>query len=76
MPPVPDLTEQIAAEAAEPIASSGDGESATGRTLPELIEAHKFFKGQESVAGMNENGGPRSGWGGLRTARAVPPGAV
>lgn len=73
---MPDLTEQIVSDAAEPIASSGDGESATGRTLTELIEADKYLKGQQAVSGSNDSGGPRSGWGGLRTARAVPPGAV
>lgn len=73
---MPDLTDQIVSEAAEPIASSGDGESATGRTLTELIEADKYLKGQQAVSVPNENGGPRSGWGGLRTARAIPPGAV
>lgn len=38
-----DLSDTIAAQAALPITSSDDGQSATGQPLPNLIEADKYL---------------------------------
>lgn len=71
-----DLTEQIVEEAALPSVHATDGQQTTARPLPDLIETDKYLKGQTALDGTNASGGPRSGWGRLRTAQAVPPGAV
>lgn len=69
-----DLTDTIEDAAQTPESASQDGLSATARPLPDLIETDKYLKGQAALTGNNSNGGPRSGWGGLRPARAVLPG--
>lgn len=71
-----DLTDQIAEDAALPATHASDGTQTTAHPLPDVIEADKYLKGQAALEGANDSGGPRSGWGRLRTARAVPPGAV
>lgn len=73
---MPNLTDQITEDAALPSVHATDGQQTTARSLGELIEADKYLKGQSALEGTNANGGPVSGWGGLRTARAIPPGAV
>lgn len=73
---MPDLTTDIEQQAAEPAASAQDGGSATARPIPELIQADQYLKGNQGLSGTNDNGGPKSGWSRLRTARANPGGAV
>lgn len=70
-----DLTDTIESAAADPASAASDGQSATARPLADLIAADKYLKGQQALEGTNANGGPRSGWVSLRTARAVPQGA-
>lgn len=71
-----DLTDTIESAAADPSSASSDGQSATARPLADLIAADKYLKGQDALTGTNANGGPRSGWGAVRMARAIPPGAA
>lgn len=70
-----DLTEQIEQTAAEPASATGDGQSATAHSLPDLIEADRYLKGKEAVAGTNPNGGPKTAFGTLGVARIKPGGA-
>jgi hypothetical protein len=74
VPDPTDLTETIAAEAQLPAASAVDGQSADGQPLPDLIAADKHLTTKTALTGTNPSGGPKSGWRGLRPARAVPPG--
>jgi len=71
-----DLSDTIEDAAQDPAAASEDGRSATSRPLADLIAADKYLKSAGALDGTNQNGGPRSGWGCLRMARAVPPGSV
>lgn len=71
-----DLTTTITQVAGEPQSATSDGQSATAQPLPDLIEADRYLKGTSAVTGTNPQGGPRSGWGSLRMARVIPPGAV
>lgn len=71
-----DLSETIEQAAQDPAAAANDGQSATARPIADLIAADKYLKGQAAAEGTNTNGGPRSGWGMLRTAKAVPPGGA
>ena len=73
---MPDLTSEIEAQAALPLKSATDGQSAEGHTLQDLIAADKYLKGLEQTEGTNPTGGPKSPWRGLRMARAIPPGSV
>lgn len=38
-----DLTDTIATEAASPVSSSGDGQTATGRSIADLIAADRYL---------------------------------
>jgi hypothetical protein len=71
-----DLSTTIETAAGNPSSASVDGQSVNARPLTEVIEADRYLKGNDALAGTNLNSGPRSGWGCLRTARAIPPGAV
>jgi hypothetical protein len=71
-----DLTDTIEDAAATPAAAAQDGLSATARSIPDLITADKYLKGTAAATDTNANGGPRSGWSMLRTARATPGGTV
>lgn len=73
---MPDLSDQIEADAAKLSAASNEMGSFTKRPLTELIEADKHLKGETALTGTNQNGGPKSGWACARIARAVPPGSV
>lgn len=74
---MPDLDADVIAEAAQkPASASQDGRAAAAHPIPDQIEADKYQKAQTALTGTNPNGGPRSGWGGLRAARAIPPGAA
>ncbi|VTU01009.1 unnamed protein product [Gemmataceae bacterium] len=73
--PVPDLTESIetltetiVTEAALPLKSEADGQSAQGRSLDELMRVRDKLKA--------ETAGKKSAWGRVKMARAVPPGAT
>lgn len=74
--PTPDLTNDIETSAAEVKRVTTDGQTTEAHDLPDLIEADQYLKGQDAAgSGTNPNGGVRSGFGMLRPARAVPPGA-
>lgn len=54
-----------------------DGQQATNHTLASLIEADRYLKSiAAATGGVNRRGGPRSAWGAVRMAKAVPPGAA
>lgn len=74
--PDPVTADSIAEAAANPQSASVDGQQAAAHPIPDQIEAAKFQASNEALDGTNDNGGPRSGWGRLRTARVVPPGAA
>lgn len=73
---MPDLSDQIEQAATEPASATSDGQSASSHPLPDLVEADQYLAGKTAVTGDNASGGPRSGWGMLRPARVIPPGAV
>ncbi|WP_439624093.1 hypothetical protein [Gemmata sp.] len=62
------LTETIVTEAALPLKSEADGQSAQGRSLDELMRVRDKFKA--------ESAGRTSAWGRIKMARAVPPGST
>lgn len=73
---MPDLdADAIAANAALPQSAGVDGQTAAQVPIPDQIKALNL-KAAAAADVPNENGGPASGWGMLRAARAVPPGAV
>jgi hypothetical protein len=47
---VPDLSSDIAEQVLEPIASAADGQSATGRSVEELIKADQYLAGKTAAA--------------------------
>lgn len=59
-----DLAETIAAEAALPLKSETDGQSAEGRPLTDLIKADQYLGAKKSK---------KTAWGRVKMARAVPP---
>jgi len=74
---VPDLTPESIAEAAtNPASASVDGRSAAAVSIPDQIKADQYAKAAGMADETNANGGPRSGWSKLRTARANNNGAV
>lgn len=76
--PTPEEIEQSAAElAAGGVASASTGDqSTTAMDTEKMLRVADKLAVNELAAGTNANGGPRSGWGMTRPARAVPPGAV
>lgn len=75
--PAEDLTADSIAEAAtQPASASVDGQSAAAVSISDQIAALKFKESVAAAAGTNDNGGPKSGWGMLRPARAKNQGAV
>jgi hypothetical protein len=72
---MPDLNTNLETVAAEPIEATVDGRTAKNQPLPDLIAAETFIGTAAALQGTNRNGGKRSGWGRVRIARAVPPGA-
>lgn len=73
--PDPVTADSIAEAAANPQSASVDGQQASAHPIPDQIEAAKFAASNTALDGTNDNGGPRSAWGRLRTARVNPPGA-
>jgi hypothetical protein len=69
--PVPDLTDEIETTAQGASQFTTDGQSATAHNLKDLIEADKYLK----ETGAADTGPVKSGWGRVRMARAIPPGA-
>lgn len=76
--PTPDEIRDAAAQsAAEGVASAqGDQGSVTAMDPEKVLRVADRLAGRAAAAGTNANGGPRSGWGMCRNARAVPPGAT
>ena len=74
--PIPDLTGAIADVAANPASVTAGDRTITEQSLADLIEADRYLAGKRAVAGGNAAGGSRSGWGALRPAKVVMPGAV
>ena len=73
--PTTDLAAEIARTAADPQSATIDGNTATTQPIPDLIRADQYLAAKGSLRGSNAHAGPRSGWGTLRPARVVPPGA-
>ncbi len=74
---MPDLTIDTISDAAQnPASASVDGQSAAIVPISDQIKALDKAAGAAAMSGTNDNGGSKSGWNRLRTARAVPPGAV
>ncbi len=71
-----EILSEIEQVAQEPQQSASDGQSASSHPLPDLIETYKFAAEKSALSGTNAKGGPKSGWGCLRTAKAKPPGAI
>jgi glutamate/tyrosine decarboxylase-like PLP-dependent enzyme len=72
---------EIAAAAAEVaeigVQSATTGDQSTTAMDPEkLLRVADKMKANEAASGTNANGGSKSGWGMLRQARTIPPGAV
>jgi len=64
---VADLTDTITDAAATPAAATGDGQSVTARSLPDLIATDKYLRGNSAGA---------LGLDGLVTQVIVPPSAL
>ena len=60
-----DLTGSIASQALEPIASSADGQSNTGRSMSDLIKAQQFLDAKAAMQRKRR---------GIMTTRCVTPG--
>ncbi len=76
-PTAQEILDAAAQNAAAGVASAqADGQSATAMDPTEQIKAADMSAARAAVAGVNPQGGAKSGWRGLRAARAVPPGAV
>lgn len=76
--PVPtpiDHAAALEALALEPASATVDGSTVTAHPLGDVADALDRAAARKSLTGPNPHGGPRSGWGTLRPARVVPPGA-
>ena len=77
--PAPTADELL--DAAATLANEGvqsatvDGRSATAMDPLKQIQVADAIQSRDLISGTNANGGAKSGWGFLRPARAVPPGA-
>jgi len=67
--------ESIAIAATEPSSASVDGQSASAVSIADQLAALNAKKAAAAIAGANSNGGRKTGWRGLRIAKAVPPSA-
>ncbi len=70
-----DLGSQIDSTAAGPASAKGDAGEVAAQPLPDLIQADQYRQAAAAVAGVNSRGGVKSGWGCLRIAKGIPPGA-
>lgn len=76
-PTAQEILDAAAQNAADGVASAqADGQSATAMDPVEQIKAADMIAARALLTGTGTNGGAKSGWRGLRAARAVPPGAV
>lgn len=76
VPTVDELYDAAATHAEEGVQSATvDGRSATAMDPLKQIQVADAIHSRDLIAGTNANGGAKSGWGFLRPARAVPPGA-
>lgn len=64
-----DLSDNIEEAAQGPKHVQTDAGSIDAQSLPDLIAADKYLKGQKAVSG-------KSGWGALRPTRVIPPGSI
>jgi hypothetical protein len=71
-----DLTETITQTASEPASAMGDGQSATGQRLTDLIEADRYLATKKAGSQTGARGRRRSAFACLRPAQASPPGAA
>lgn len=76
VPTVDELLDNAATVAGEGVQSASvDGRSATAMDPMKQIAVADAIQSRDLIAGTNANGGPKTGWGFLRPARAIPPGA-
>jgi hypothetical protein len=71
-----DLNDEIREAAEGPKRAKRDGQEAESHDLDQLIKADQYLRATSAGSGTNANGGEKSGWGMLRPARGVPPGAT
>lgn len=77
---MPDTTpDEIAAAAAQAAAegvasATVEGRSATAIDPLKQLDVADRIQARQALTGTNSNGGPRSGWGATRPARAIGPG--
>lgn len=64
---MPDLTDRIEAAASEPVSMTSDGNSATQRSIREIIEADEYLKTNEAVSSAKR---------GIVLQRFKPPGST
>lgn len=69
-----DINDRLSEMADEPSAAASDGQSANNQPIPDVIALHQHAAASDALSGTNQNGGPASGWGCLRIARAKPGG--
>lgn len=58
-----------------PGSATVDGQSATVQSADDQLQRIVFAEGRAEIGQPNARGGKRSGWGMLRAAKFVPPGA-
>jgi hypothetical protein len=76
-PTAQEILDAAAQNAADGVQSAqADGQSATAMDPIKQLQAADRIAAQKSASGTNANGGPKSGWGMCRNARAIPPGAA
>jgi hypothetical protein len=76
VPTADELYDAAAIVAEEGVQSATvDGRSATAMDPLKQIEVADRIQSRELIAGTNTNGGPKTGWGFLRPAKVIPPGA-
>lgn len=62
-----DLTDTIAEEAAAPVSSTADGQSATARPLTDLITADRYLAAKQAIAKRRR---------GITFGQIIPPGPM
>ncbi len=74
MPDLSDIQDAVTQAGIDPAQASVDGQSVTAQDPLKLIAVENHVAARDALVGSNDNGGPRSGWGKGRMAKAVPPG--
>lgn len=64
---MPDLSSDISAQAVEPVTASTDGQSATGRSIAELVTADQYTAGKPAAKLRRR---------GLRFTKLIPSGPM